>query len=167
MGNFREDLAKERLDIEVLKDWLQRRLDVEAITEATAEEQIENDIDFHGYLWSEPKTFEAKIRKGNYDDLLIETLSNSERGTLGWIYTSQADILAYFFVEKATVLRGLLIYLAKLKDWWTKEGKLFDWPKYYGTTGTLYHTENRAVPISAIPADCILLQYGGERATRR
>lgn len=160
MRNFREDLAKERLDIEAVKEWLERRMNVEAIVEATIEEQIEKHIDFHGYLWGEPKTFEAKIRRRDYGDLLIETFSNAERRTLGWIQTSQADILAYFFVEKRGVIKGGLFDLPKIREWWNKDGQFVAWPKYYGMTENLYHTENRAVPISTLPKNVVILQYG-------
>lgn len=109
------------------------------------------------------RRYESAIKKKYFrnKDILIETLSCVERKTLGWIYTTIADYLAYAFVDnKWQIRRFYLFYFPVLKKWWMKEGRFKDYQKAfgktYGVTELLYRTENETVPVKDIPYDCFL-----------
>lgn len=58
--------------------------------------------------------------------------------SLGYLLSSQADILSYVFIKGYTFVRGYLIDMKKLKNWWknVKEGtyRQFKWTKNSQTT---------------------------------
>lgn len=155
-SDFIEDLKQERSDMEIVKNWLHKHLFVGDLKEATYAEQTQKHIDFHGMLYGEPKTFEAKIRYTDYGDLLVETLSNTETKSLGWIYTTQADYLIYAVLENSTVKKLFIINLPYLKEWWNRQGRYSKYTTHYGETDNLYKTENKAVPISDLPKEIVL-----------
>ena len=99
------------------------------------------------------ETIEEKIRspeRSQYDDLLIEYLSNAERGTLGWIYTSQADWLSYVR-QPGGRLQVLLIPMLPLRRWFEANrdrlGRDFCAQTQLGS-GVRYTTVNKAIPLN-------------------
>lgn len=66
-------------------------------------------------------TFEFKAEKRNaYGNLFLETWSNRRTFRPGWLVTSEADYLAYQFLEESQLF---LIDLPKLKRWAFGEGE--------------------------------------------
>lgn len=164
LSDFYELLDVERKEIELVKTWLKEQMNVEAIRDATFEEQTQNHIDFHGCLYDKDDTFEVKIRSSDYGDLLIETLSNVEHQIPGWISTSLAKYLVYAVVEEKRLIKVMLLVMRKLREWWLREGQYMNYPKHYGKTGGLYQTENRAVPLNALPQGVIQINWKAEQS---
>ena len=151
MGRFDEDLKAERKDMPSAIEWLRIKARLGDIREATLEEQ-KRDID----LFSGKYSFEVKIRRKKYSDILFEVLSCEERKTPGWLYKSKAGFLVYIFKTKA--IEGYILNLPMLKDWWIREGINRGYEKHRGKTkrqdeSILYHTLNFAVPIKDIPIE--------------
>jgi hypothetical protein len=155
LNQINRDFIQERKDIEIVKIWLNNNHLVDTIRDATDFEQMEQDIDFHGSLYGELHSFEVKHRHSIYPDFLVETLSNIEYRTAGWIIKSQADKLVYVFLIKNIIKKAFIMNLPKLKAWWLNEGRYNNYPIRKGKTDNLYETENRAVPLGDIPNDII------------
>ena len=96
---------------------------------------------------------ELKVRTKIYDDIIIETLSNTERGTEGWITKSKAYFLAYVFcVENQIHPKSCILHLPKLRIWFFQNKHRFN--KKYAPNppnDPLYHTEFYPIPIKHIP----------------
>ena len=144
--------------MEVVKPWLIGKLQLEDIREASYEEQREHDIDLWGEREGKWIPIEVKIRATDYPDLLIETVSNTTTHSEGWIYKSNAKILAYVVVKDGALVKGSLYKLDDLRKWWLTDGVYQNFPEKYGRTDGLYKSKNRATPWKAIPVDCLL--YG-------
>jgi hypothetical protein len=96
------------------------------------------------------ETIEEKIRSAScsgYDDILIEYLSNKEYGTLGWIYTSEADWLSY--VKQPNGFVEVFIFsMQELKRWF-----MFNWTNYRDVEtntkigASSYTTVNKIIPL--------------------
>lgn len=108
--------------------------------------------------------FEEKIVRWpgkKYTAMVIETHSNYER-TLeekigdGWIKTSVADFLLYAFEQADRRLLTWVFDLPKLREWFINS----DHEKYplSLTDNGYYSTACRVVPLSDIPADCVVIQ---------
>ena len=89
-----------------------------------------------------------------YTAMTLETVSNKEVGTLGWMEHSDAEILEYWF-EEPDGWRGNGFYMPLLQDWFWKNYK-----NYYEHSqpnksrgGGTYHTLSRVVPLMDIPDD--------------
>ncbi len=154
-GEWKDDLRWEQNVRPAMIGWIARTMNIGFDRWATLEEETEEHFDA---LMLNGVKVEIKSRRGGkviYNDILIETKSCEERDTPGWIYTTQADYLAYAFVDEAThkILKGYLIHFSKLKEWWMKIGRYHEYDIRKGTTGKLYHTVNRAVPEKDFPLD--------------
>lgn len=98
------------------------------------------------------ETIEEKIRtpkNSQYHDLLVEYLSCQERGTLGWVYTSKADWLAYVR-QPLGRLDVLILPMSQLHDWFVpRMAKYRDKSaKTRLSDGTIYTTVNKVVPLA-------------------
>lgn len=99
------------------------------------------------------ETIEEKIRApgkaSSYDDLLIEYLSNAERGTLGWIYTSKATWLSYIR-QPDNAVDVLILSMPDLRTWFIP--RLHNYEERAAQThapgGGTYTTLNKVVPFS-------------------
>jgi hypothetical protein len=94
---------------------------------------------------------EEKIVRRKYTAFAIETHSNLERGTRGWIYTSTADQLLYAF-GLPLGLEVWLMPMADLREWFVPREQLYpasDTPNGQGGQ-VLYHTRCRIVPIADV-----------------
>ena len=157
VGRYEEGQAQERRDMPIVKRWLESKLPIYETQDTSPRQQKEDDIDFTGRkLNGEVVTFEAKIRYKLYNDILIETVSNTTTGSPGWIYVSKADCLIYVFLIDDKVQKGFIIKMPDLREWWKTTGFYKEYPKRYGKTGSLYRTENRVVPEKDIPSNIII-----------
>jgi len=154
---FQEALETENQEMPLIEVWLTKLFKLQKIWGANIKEQKEDDIDLHALtITGNEVTFEVKIRHKVYEDLLIETRSCIKENTLGWIFKSKADYLAYAFLISNKQIFGDVIDLPSLNSWWCKQGVYYGYPIKDGTTETqngtvLYKTRNRAVPIRHIP----------------
>ena len=58
-----------------------------------------HDVHLH-FINSESLIIDEKARKKDWEDVLIEYLSNKETSRLGWIYKNESNYLAYLFPTK-------------------------------------------------------------------
>jgi len=92
---------------------------------------------------------DEKVRRVDYDDILIEYLSNKESGRKGWIYDSESTLLAYLFPTKGI----WFLYAQKIKEW-VKDINSYFWSLKtiesinQKPDGTKYTTVCKAVPLS-------------------
>jgi len=156
MGKFREDLNNEREDTPAVIEWVSKILRLSNVHNVSERIQKERDIDFHGSTKKQTHTFENKIRYKEYDDVLIETISNMNKLSPGWIYASEADYLNYVFLDNGIVKKGYIFDLPKLQEWWNRYGKNVKYQIHYGKTSDLYKTQNVAVPEKHIPLSCVI-----------
>lgn len=95
------------------------------------------------------ETVEEKIRtpeKSGYKDILIEYLSNKRYGTLGWIYTSEADWLSYVKQPNGSI-EVLLLPMQDLKRWFVlNKDRYTDRTSSTAVGENLYETVNKAIP---------------------
>lgn len=102
---------------------------------------------------------EEKFQRGRYNSFLIETLSNVERGTPGWIQTCAADWLLYCFATPGT-LECYCICLADLRAWFRSNRVRFRTIEASTRVGGgLYHTRCAVVPIGEVEASVGFSQY--------
>lgn len=155
---FSQALAWERRMIGDVRNTLLNN-GFEVVKDATLREQKEEHIDFVTITAGERRTVEVKIRTADYDDLLVETWANTERKTLGWIFTCKADYLAYVVFKQESLDKGKLLNMKRLREWWNRQGVDMDYPCFYGRTDGLYETENRAVPWNDLPKDVVIFDF--------
>lgn len=110
------------------------------------------------------QTLEEKIRspkRSKYDDLLIETISNQERGTAGWIYTSNAEWLSYVRQPDSEIII-LILPMQSLRQWFTlqKLERFDEIPAYTAVGDTQYQTLNRVVPMSDPQFHWFMMAHG-------
>jgi len=162
MGKYGEDQLQERRDMPIVIQWLRSKLSIYNIQDASQRQQKEDDIDFTGHKQNgDIVTFEAKIRRKLYDDILIETVSNTTKGSPGWVYVSKADVLVYVFLIDYEIVKGFIIDMKSLKAWWKNNGRHKGYPIRYGKTSDskgnlLYKTRNHAVPERDIPSSTFI-----------
>lgn len=102
-----------------------------------------------------PDTFaaiELKTERKATGNLFIETWSNKSRGTPGWLWTLNTDLLCYYFLDED---RMYFVDFRRLKIWLTSRnargqmvGETFS--EKYTKRQQLNDTHGRCVPISAI-----------------
>jgi hypothetical protein len=107
--------------------------------------EVGEDIDLVLCNWSGFLSISLKIRKEPYKDIFFETISNCTTGSIGWGYSSDADIFVYctgFNTPKSTAYVFNIDTVRKLD--------INSYPKRYGITTTgllsLYKTEGRIIP---------------------
>ena len=151
------DMEKEQRDTEYVIKWLLEKtkpylFNLNRLKTTNKAYQLKG-IDLIGYTDIGTIKIENKIRDHFYMkemDILIETLSNEQRLTPGWIEYSVSDFLAYVYNLNGSIV-GHVLDLPKLKKWWKNENKEEYEIKYSPNEG--YRTKNRAVPISKIPSE--------------
>ena len=89
-----------------------------------------------------------------YTAVTLETDSNKEAGTPGWMKYSDAEVLEYYF-QTPDGWVGNAWYMPLLRDWFWEGDRYL---KYYehsepnkASTGGTYHTLSRVVPLADIP----------------
>lgn len=158
--NKEEDMNKERKSLDQLKLWLlssprkECLNNIYCLSEASYEQQI-TGIDLIGKTFNNEITIENKIRfQPFYQDLLIETQSKKERNTPGWIDYAKAEYLIYIFIIKDYPIKGHIINLSLLQEWWKTQNPENFQLKESPNQG--YVTVNRVVPLKEIPRKIFL-----------
>lgn len=100
-----------------------------------------------------PLRIEAKTDRYATGNMALETISNCTTGTRGWLWTSQADVLAYYFTQTDELF---LFDRPRLSAWFAKELEN-PHPGYAPKKASTfkkgrfqYHTEFYAVPLQTI-----------------
>ncbi len=108
----------------------------------------------NGKLWS----VEFKVEENNiYNNFFLETWSNRQRFTLGWMYTLKADILLYYFLDEKNLYS---INFLKLKEWAFIKSNIYNYPeKCQNKYDQFNDTWGRCVPISIIQNQLKINQY--------
>ena len=151
--DFHKNHKRERRDIKLVEPWLELVLSLKKMREATYHEQVTEHIDYVGITDSDAIIkIEVKIRYSDWGDLLLETYSNFEGGSLGCLFTSSADYLKYVILVKGDIVRKYILYLPELRRWWLTVGRISGYEikdsKNFG-----YTTRSRAVPYSHFPLE--------------
>jgi hypothetical protein len=128
-------------------------------------QQIDVDLIMNnGFLEKIP--VEVKIRIRYRPDIAVETQSNKEKGTQGYIYKSKASYLAYCYVTDGKLdTRSTLLYLPSLKVWFKAHiGKYAPKLAPNPPDNPLYHTEFYPVPLTDIPIHVFATKVSGRLA---
>jgi len=128
-----------------IRSWLENLLGYTFQDTSDAEQLQDMDL-----ISSDGEYYEIKIRDAEYrhlykEDILIETISNDQKGSLGWIHYSDADWLIYLY-KPLDDLVGYKIQMQALKRWW----KLNEYRRAWETkkaTNKGYKTINRVIPL--------------------
>ncbi len=115
-----------------------------------------DDIDLVLHNWSGTVSVSVKVREKSYTDIFFETISNCSTDSLGWGYTSTADIILYC-VGFATPISTT--YAFNIVD--ARGLNIDKYPKRFGTTNiflkTLYSTEGRIIPFCAFKHEILFI----------
>lgn len=101
---------------------------------------------------TQKRSVELKAEQRFTGNLFLEVWSNRPARTLGWLYTSRADILAYYFCDR----RDLYVFsLPALQDWCfgvgANQGAIYQYPEKVQTRyNQLNYSYGRCVPIRTI-----------------
>ena len=98
---------------------------------------------------------EEKVSSRKYaekEDILLETISNSNKNSDGWIYYSDADYYAYSWFM-GELKKIFLFNMPFLKKWFLEKGHLFEQKKSH--TSNLYNTFFILVPFKELEQLCI------------
>ena len=68
-----------------------------------------------------------------YGNLFLETWSNRRRFTLGWMYTLNADVLLYYFLDERCMYS---INFTSLRKWAFHEGRIYHYPEKVQNSAT-------------------------------
>lgn len=136
-------------------------LNLEEIWDSSEYDQREKDIDLWVMKNNKAVSIENKIISKQYKNIIIETKSSIEKNTEGWIYKSEADLLAWFAIEDQEITEGRLFSLPQLREWWIIKGAFMEFLTRKGETYTTkgdvsYHTEIKIIPNKRIPKKTII-----------
>jgi hypothetical protein len=101
---------------------------------------------------TQKRSVELKAEQRFTGNLFLEVWSNRPARTLGWLYTSRSDLLAYYFCDR----RDLYVFsLPALQDWCfgvgEKDGNIYRYPeKHQSKYNQLNFSFGRVTPIEAI-----------------
>lgn len=99
-------------------------------------------------------TVEEKARRGNFNDILVETIQDEEKNYPGWIYYTKADYIVYGIFGRDSKVYGL--NCPEFKDWFAQA--MLGFEKKISNKGYGKST-NYVVPISYIPPEIISRLY--------
>jgi hypothetical protein len=149
------DKSVVRLDYDNNRDFQKSGRDIRIVLKKPGN----NHLDMHFF-----ETVEEKIRTPGcsaYHDILIEYLSNKQRGTLGWIYTSEADWLSYV-KQPNNSIEVFIFPMQDLKRWFIlNKDKYKDIESTTLLTSSYYNTLNKAVPLKDSYFQRFLSAHGG------
>jgi len=118
--DFNDDLKKSQkasrsIEIEeIYEKKLQSKIKKRTEIKDKSQQNAGYDIELHledGRLL----TIEEKFRWTFYPDLLLEIKHENDNNKIGWLYTSEAEILAYFQMKDSFILT--LLKLKELAQW--------------------------------------------------
>lgn len=134
--------------------------------ETTSDERAKGDCGFIN-AFGEDKTIEIKTDTTTYaqKNFFLETMSVVEKNILGWMFTSKADFLFYYFSNRN---EEYLFDMPLLKEWFHK---LYGTGEFqhserqsstYSDNGKLlYHTKGLAISADVVLRDNALLTFEG------
>lgn len=108
-----------------------------------------------------PLFIEVKIRNQLYEDILIETKKNVEQNKPGWIWTSEAQLLAYVFYVDGNLLSRprYLMHLPTLREWFRQNQSRYQAMLAPNPPqNPVYHTEFYSIPLRDIPEKIFVLR---------
>lgn len=138
-------MRRERQDMPKVRRWLENLLGC-TFRDTSLDEQLQGK----DLISSDGEYYEVKIRGAKYrslymKDLLIETISNDQKDSPGWILYSEADWLIYLY-EPLEGLIGYKISMPVLKKWWEYNEYRRAW-KMKKVPNKGYNTINRIIPL--------------------
>ncbi len=152
-------MRRERQSMPKVRSWLENLLGCTFQDTSLAEQLQGKDL-----ISSDGEYYEIKIRGTEYrpfymKDLLIETISNDQKASPGWILYSKADWLIYLY-EPLEDLIGYKIPMQMLKKWWeyNKHRRLWKKKKVQNKG---YNTINRVIPLKFLE-DMYIIYLPGE-----
>lgn len=87
-------------------------------------------------------------QENSHQNLFLETWSNRARFTVGWMWTLDADVLLYYFVNERVMYS---IQFARLRRWAFHDLRIYDFPeKKQGKYIQKNDTWGRCVPIEVV-----------------
>lgn len=139
-------MRRERQAMPKVRSWLENLLGC-TFQDTSLEEQLQGK----DLISSDGEYYEVKIRSAEYrslykKDLLIETISNDQKDSPGWILYSEADWLIYLY-EPLEDLIGYKISMPVLKKWWKYNKHRRAWKKKK-VPNKGYNTINRVIPLN-------------------
>lgn len=148
-GNSAEDLIKGRLEKKL------RTVTLSQIRFGDAPDKQRRGID--QALEKEEPTIDIKARDNythRFGDILLETVSDEERGTDGWFYKDM-DLVVYVWWNQREdgFIDGYIIAMVdELREWFDENKEQFQVKRAKShEDGRQWTTRNRAVPISEFP----------------
>jgi len=113
--------------------------------------------DVHLVFDNETIVLDEKVRRWDYDDILIEYLSDKERNIPGWIYKNESDYLAYLFPTKGLYF----IKTQRIKDLVNDKNSFFwqlpDIESENDNGFKKYTTVSKAIPILTLEENDLIL----------
>ena len=111
----------------------------------------------------DPIKIDVKARDYKFhrlQDFFIEIYSVLELKTLGWIHTSKADFIAYFWwnKEETEFIDGYFLHLPSLRYFLYMDVpyKLQERVAASGRNGNSWHTKGLILPVSIVPSNCMV-----------
>lgn len=141
----KSSMRQERQDMPKVRRWLENLLGCKFKDTSITEQRQDMDL-----ISSDGEYYEIKIRGLEYrpfykKDILIETISNDQKDSDGWIYYSEADWLIYLY-KPLDDLIGYKISMPALQSWWKINEHRRVW-KMKKVPNKGYNTINRIIPL--------------------
>ncbi len=156
--DFKNKLSESFIFSSKIDEWYKQHWNVSDIINYEKDKQMQKQgIDKGVVINSTLYTIEEKCREAKYfkywdKDILIETISMTSNDTPGWIYTSKADILSYYFISNRA--SEIYLYLFPMKDWlmpwWIKNCYKYETVPDKIACNRTYNTISKPVPFKDI-----------------
>ena len=113
MNSFDEATMIERAGLDVLHPYACRFSDDGKLL-VNCDRETQKDLgDFSVLIGGDRRWVECKIEQRFTGNLFLETWSNRQRFTPGWLHTSQADVLWYYFLDTERLYTVPMDFLKK------------------------------------------------------
>ena len=104
-------------------------------------------------------TYDVKTRDYSFyrfKDILLEVMLDNRVNYLGWLYTSEADIIIYLWYNnnRSSFVDGYILFLNEIRKWYRNQHSK---PILTETTlpGLKFKTVSVVIPIEKFPACCL------------
>src|SRR5262245_21478877 len=150
MNGFAQAKEIERVAMQELMPWLTHKFSPIELCENEFLQKTLGDFTIQQQL--NRRSVELKAEQKFTGNLFLEVWSNRPARTLGWLFTSRADLLAYYFCDN----RQLFVFsLPKLQDWafgiGSAQGAIYAYPEKVQTRyNQLNYSFGRCVPIKTL-----------------
>lgn len=146
MGAFQQASEIETIAKRELMPWLMMKCDhIEEVPPGLFLQKLAGDF----IVTQSAKRYgvELKAEQRHTGNLFLETWSNRPEMTFGWLWTSRADWLMYYFVDNAHLY---ILDMAALQRW-ARDGAIYRYTeKPQARYDQLNYTYGRVVPINDI-----------------